>query len=115
MVTAAVLPIKTYERAKQRLSDAVGIPDRRALAEAMVGDVLDTLPSVAGLDRVIAVTAEPLAAAAAREAGASVVHDPHEAGQSAHSGQQNALGKELADQAAAARAESQSDGDLSLP
>jgi len=83
MVTAAVLPIKTYERAKQRLSDAVGIPDRRALAEAMVGDVLDTLPSVAGLDRVIAVTAEPLAAAAAREAGASVVHDPHEAGQSA--------------------------------
>jgi len=27
MVTAAVLPIKTYERAKQRLSDAVGIPD----------------------------------------------------------------------------------------
>jgi 2-phospho-L-lactate/phosphoenolpyruvate guanylyltransferase len=83
MVTAAVLPIKTYERAKQRLSDAVGIPDRRALAEAMVGDVLDTLPSVAGLDRVIAVTAEPLAAAAARDAGASVVHDPHEAGQSA--------------------------------
>ena len=83
MVTAAVLPIKTYERAKQRLSDAVGIPDRRALAEAMVGDVLDALPSVAGLDRVIAVTAEPLAAAAARDAGASVVHDPHEAGQSA--------------------------------
>ena len=83
MVTAAVLPIKTYERAKQRLSDAVGIPDRRALAEAMVGDVLDTLPGVAGLDRVIAVTAEPLAAATAREAGASVVHDPHEAGQSA--------------------------------
>ena len=83
MVTAAVLPIKTYERAKQRLSDAVGIPDRRALAEAMVGDVLDTLPSVAGLDRVIAVTAEPLAAAAARDAGASVVHDPDEAGQSA--------------------------------
>ena len=70
MVTAAVLPIKTYERAKQRLSDAVGIPDRRALAEAMVGDVLDALPSVAGLDRVIAVTAEPLAAAAARDAGA---------------------------------------------
>ena len=83
MVTAAVLPIKTYARAKQRLSEAVGVPDRRALAEAMVGDVLDTLPSVAGLDRVIAVTAEPLAAAAARDAGASVVHDPHEAGQSA--------------------------------
>ena len=82
MVTAAVLPIKTYARAKQRLSEAVGMPDRRALAEAMVGDVLDVLPSVPGLDRVIAVTAEPLAAAAAREAGADVVDDPHEAGQS---------------------------------
>ena len=43
MVTAAVLPIKTFARAKHRLSEAVGVPDRRALAEAMVGDVLDAL------------------------------------------------------------------------
>jgi 2-phospho-L-lactate guanylyltransferase len=83
MVTAAVLPIKTYARAKHRLSEAVEVPDRRALAEAMVGDVLDVLPTVPGLDRVIVVTAEPRAAAAARDAGADVVHDPHEAGQSA--------------------------------
>ena len=83
MVTAAVLPIKTYARAKHRLSEAVGVPDRRALAEAMVGDVLGVLPAVPGLDRVIVVTAEPLAAAAARDAGAEVVHDPDEAGQSA--------------------------------
>jgi 2-phospho-L-lactate guanylyltransferase len=83
MVTAAVLPIKTYARAKHRLAEAVEVPDRRALAEAMVGDVLDVLPAVPGLDRVIAVTAEPLAVAAAQEAGAEVVHDPDEAGQSA--------------------------------
>ncbi len=83
MVTAAVLPIKTYARAKHRLSEAVDVPDRRALAEAMVGDVLETLPAVPGLDRVIAVTAEPRAASAALEAGADVVHDPDEAGQSA--------------------------------
>jgi 2-phospho-L-lactate guanylyltransferase len=83
MVTAAVLPIKTYARAKHRLSEAVDVPDRRALAEAMVGDVLETLPAVPGLDRVIAVTAEPRAASAAIEAGAEVVHDPDEAGQSA--------------------------------
>ena len=83
MVTAAVLPIKTYARAKHRLSESVGVPDRRALAEAMVGDVLDVLPAVPGLDRVIAVTAEPRAAAVAREAGADIVHDPDEAGQSA--------------------------------
>jgi 2-phospho-L-lactate/phosphoenolpyruvate guanylyltransferase len=83
MVTAAVLPIKTYARAKHRLSEAVGVPDRRALAEAMVGDVLDALTAVPGLERVIAVTAEPRAAEAARAAGAEIVRDPDEAGQSA--------------------------------
>jgi 2-phospho-L-lactate guanylyltransferase len=83
MDTAAVLPIKTFARAKDRLSEAVGAPDRRVLAQAMVSDVLDALGLVAGLDAVIVVTAEPLAAAAARAAGAHVIHDPVEAGQSA--------------------------------
>ena len=83
MVTVAVLPIKTFARAKHRLSDAVGVPDRRELAEAMVRDVLDALPRVEGLGRVIVVTAEPVAAEAARAAGADVVHDGEEAGQSA--------------------------------
>ena len=49
----------------------------------MVGDVLEALAAVPGLDRVIVVTAEPRAAAAARDAGADVVHDADEAGQSA--------------------------------
>jgi 2-phospho-L-lactate guanylyltransferase len=83
MVTVAVLPIKTFARAKHRLSDAVGMPDRRELAEAMVGDVLEALAEVEGLDRVIAVTAEPVAARAASAVGARVVHDGDEAGQSA--------------------------------
>lgn len=83
MDTAAVLPIKTFARAKHRLSEAVGAPDRRVLAQAMVRDVLDALGLVAGLDAVIVVTAEPLAAEAARAAGAHVIHDPVEAGQSA--------------------------------
>jgi len=83
MATVAVLPIKTFAHAKHRLAEAVGAPDRRALAEAMVGDVLEALGAVTGLDGVVAVTAEPRAAAAAREAGARVVHDDREAGQSA--------------------------------
>src|SRR5688572_11556589 len=83
MPTVAVLPIKTFSRAKHRLAEAVGAPDRRELAEAMVGDVLDALTAVEGLDRLVVVTAEPVAAAAAREAGADVVHDDREAGQSA--------------------------------
>lgn len=83
MSTVAILPVKTFTRAKQRLGAAVPAPDRRALAEAMVGDVLDALAAVPELDAVIVVTAEPAAAAAAARAGADVVEDPEEAGQSA--------------------------------
>jgi 2-phospho-L-lactate guanylyltransferase len=83
MRTAAVLPVKSFGRAKQRLDGAVAQPERGELAAGMVGDVLAALGDVAGLDQVIVVTAEPRAAAAAREAGAQVVHDPVEAGQSA--------------------------------
>jgi 2-phospho-L-lactate/phosphoenolpyruvate guanylyltransferase len=82
MRTAAVLPVKSFGRAKQRLGDAVGAPERAQLAAAMVGDVLGALGLVAGIDELIVVTAEPRAAEAAREAGAVVVDDPVEAGQS---------------------------------
>ena len=80
MRTAAVLPVKSYARAKQRLGDAIG--ERRELAAAMVADVLEALAAVPELDDVVVVTAEPLAARAAEEAGAHVVDDPEEAGQS---------------------------------
>lgn len=83
MRTAAILPVKTYSRAKHRMAHAVGTPDRRELAQAMVGDVLEALTAVAVLDDLVVVTAEPQAAAAARQAGAEIVHDPREAGQSA--------------------------------
>jgi 2-phospho-L-lactate guanylyltransferase len=79
--TAAVLPVKSFGLAKQRLGTAV--PHRPTLAEAMVGDVLAALARVPGLDELIVVTAEPAAAEAARAAGAHVVHDPAETGQSA--------------------------------
>jgi 2-phospho-L-lactate guanylyltransferase len=86
MRTAAVLPVKSFERAKQRLGDAVGGGDRQALAEAMVGDVLAALAAVPGLDDVVVVTAEPRAVRLAELAGAAVVHDPKETGQSAAAG-----------------------------
>jgi 2-phospho-L-lactate/phosphoenolpyruvate guanylyltransferase len=81
--TAAVLPVKSFAKAKQRLGDAVGDSDREDLAAAMVGDVLAALSAVAQLDDVIVVTAEPVAADEAERAGAVVVHDPDEWGQSA--------------------------------
>jgi 2-phospho-L-lactate guanylyltransferase len=83
MRTVAVLPIKSFRNAKRRLGDAVGDGDKGVLAEAMAEDVLAALATVRGLDEVIVVTAEPAAARAAERTGASVVHDPEEAGQSA--------------------------------
>jgi len=82
MRTAAVLPVKSFGRAKQRLDAAVEQPARIELAAAMVGDVLAALRDVPSLDHIVVVTAEPRAARAAREAGARVVADPVEAGQS---------------------------------
>jgi 2-phospho-L-lactate guanylyltransferase len=81
--TVAVLPVKSFSRAKQRLGDAIGGGDREELAAAMVADVLDALGAVDAIAEVVVVTAEPLAARAAERAGATVVDDPDEAGQSA--------------------------------
>ena len=83
MRTAAVLPVKSFSRAKQRLGEAIGGREREELAAAMVADVLEALAAVHEIDEVVVVTAEPLAARAAEDAGAIVVDDPEEAGQSA--------------------------------
>jgi 2-phospho-L-lactate guanylyltransferase len=77
MRTFAILPVKTFGRAKQRLTG--GFPDRPGLAAAMVGDVLDALSRVPELDAVIVVTAQAVSA----DTSVLIVHDPVEAGQSA--------------------------------
>ena len=82
MRTAAILPVKSFGRAKLRLDAAVGQPERGQLAAAMLSDVLGALRAVDGLSELIVVTAEPRAAEAGRAAGAHVVADPVEAGQS---------------------------------
>jgi 2-phospho-L-lactate guanylyltransferase len=78
MRTVAILPVKSFGRAKQRL--AGGFSDRPELAAAMVADVLHALAQVPELDEVIVVTGQ---AGAAPDHGVTVVHDPVEAGQSA--------------------------------
>lgn len=80
--TAAILPVKGFPRAKQRLGRSVSDPLRRDLAEAMVSDVLAALARTPGIDRTIVVTGERTAALAAAALGALVVHDAHERGQS---------------------------------
>lgn len=83
MRTAAVLPVKRFSAAKQRLSETLADPVRRDLARAMVGDVLSALRQCEAIDLTIVVTAEPSVAAAARYVGATVVEDTAERGQSA--------------------------------
>lgn len=83
MRTAAILPIKSFGAAKQRLSPALGSGSRQALAQAMFSDVLSSLRRVARLDGIAVVTADPAAEEASRGERVAVVHDELEAGQSA--------------------------------
>jgi 2-phospho-L-lactate guanylyltransferase len=83
MRTAAVLPVKRFPLAKQRLGESVEDSLRAALARAMVGDVLSALRDCPAIEATIVVTREPSVAAAARYVGAVVVEDTLERGQSA--------------------------------
>jgi 2-phospho-L-lactate/phosphoenolpyruvate guanylyltransferase len=82
MRTLAVLPVKSFTAAKARLSARLGPEEREALAEAMLGDVLEALAGARGLAAIAVVTAEPRAAAAAERVGALVIPDSEGAGQS---------------------------------
>ncbi len=83
MRTAAILPVKRFSDAKQRLGATVADPLRADLARAMVGDVLSALHRCAAIERTIVVTNEERVAAAARYLGALVLADTADAGQSA--------------------------------
>lgn len=58
MSTFAVLPVKRLRSAKQRLADALPTGTRRALAEAMVTDVLIALRRATRLDAVLVVSGD---------------------------------------------------------
>jgi 2-phospho-L-lactate guanylyltransferase len=83
MRTAAILPVKRFSDAKQRLGASVADPLRRDLARAMVGDVLSALRDCVAIERTIVVTCEESVAAAARYLGALVIPDTAEESQSA--------------------------------
>jgi 2-phospho-L-lactate/phosphoenolpyruvate guanylyltransferase len=83
MRTAAVLPVKRFARAKQRLRETVADRMRAALAEAMVADVLRALSHTDAIELTIVVSNEERVAAAASGLATVVIADAHEAGQSA--------------------------------
>lgn len=82
MRTAAILPVKRFAFAKQRLGASVADALRARLARAMVADVLDALARSGGVELTIVVTQEPEASRAAHALGAAVVQDGAESGQS---------------------------------
>lgn len=78
----AVVPVKDFHRAKQRLSPWLSPEERRELAMAMLADVLQALQKTPGLDEIVLVTKEPRAMAAARAMAARVIEEPLNQGES---------------------------------
>lgn len=79
MRTLAVLPIKNFTEAKQRLETALTPGPRRALAEAMFSDVLTALRRSSAVEDVLVVTRDHGAQQIAGGHGA-LVHDEEEPG-----------------------------------
>ena len=80
MRTIAILPIKRFGAAKQRLAGLLGSGARQALVQAMFQDVLASLRHVEGLDAVAVVTGNATAARAAHGEGVIVLGDSEESG-----------------------------------
>lgn len=68
-----ILPVKDLVRAKTRLSGVLAPHERRALAQAMVEDVLSVLVQVSGLDGVVLVSDDPSAELMAHKYAIEVV------------------------------------------
>ncbi len=75
MTTFAILPIKSLDRAKQRLAEQLDPSPRRSLVEAMFSDTLVALRRARSIDQVLVVTADHGAQRIAGGYGAGVVED----------------------------------------
>lgn len=80
MKATAVLPVKRFAAAKQRLAAGLDETRRRALVAAMIEDVLETISKTRSIERTIVVTGDPVAQELAARAGVEVVPDPSDAG-----------------------------------
>ncbi len=76
--TLAVLPVKHFDSAKQRLAEDFSSGTRRAIVEAMVTDVLVALRRSTEVDQVLVVTRDVGVEAIAHGYDADTVADPEE-------------------------------------
>ncbi len=93
MRTVAILPVKTFSHAKQRLDTGVPPVPRRALAEAMFADVLVALRRARTVDATLVVSSDRAALGVATVHGAIVLEDDLDRGHNpaAAKGVQHAL------------------------
>lgn len=77
-----LIPVKNLANAKERLSPVLTPAQRRALAEAMLQDVLAAAAAVNHNTRVGVVTSDPLAADLARRYHFEIIADPANLGES---------------------------------
>jgi 2-phospho-L-lactate guanylyltransferase len=75
MSTLAILPIKSFSEAKQRLAEELTPGPRRALAEAMFSDVLIALRRATSIGEILVVSGDHGAQRIAGGHGATVVED----------------------------------------
>jgi 2-phospho-L-lactate guanylyltransferase len=80
--TLAILPVKSFGAAKQRLAESLGAGFRQALAQAMFADVLRSLRRAPELDEIVVVTSDRVAESAAGGHRVRVLADTAQAGQS---------------------------------
>jgi 2-phospho-L-lactate guanylyltransferase len=78
----AILPVKRFAAAKQRLAPGMGATHRAELAAAMLEDVLEAIAAARSIERVIVVSSEPGAIEPATASGAEVLPDPDQGGHS---------------------------------
>ena len=78
MRTLAILPIKSFDEAKQRLRETLEPAPRRALVEAMYSDVLVALGRSQMIDRLVVVSGDHGAQRIAGGYGAEVLEDEHQ-------------------------------------
>ena len=83
----AIIPVKEFDGAKDRLSDFLSPPQRRVLAETMLTDVMDAVLGSRRLAGIMMVTLDPHATAFAKKIGARIVT---EGARDGHTGSVNA-------------------------
>ncbi|HEX9967566.1 MAG TPA: 2-phospho-L-lactate guanylyltransferase, partial [Solirubrobacterales bacterium] len=82
MKAIAIVPVKRFAEAKQRLAPGLDEERRQAVAAAMLGDVLEAIGAARAIEGTILVSGDPLAQEIAARSGGTieVVPDPADEG-----------------------------------